>query len=139
MTFIGPKPEVDSPAYATPFQADGELIKDANGRRVGYADTPDADHDHEMAQAIADALNEKFSGKATKTTVSAIVYNRPNGDTSRWIVVDGEAYFQYLDDGKVGKSIWTPAQLAAGYGVDAEYGGYEEIDPALLVGVEGRS
>jgi hypothetical protein len=62
MTFIGPKP-TDGPKYCTPFKADYYIVLDANDVEVTTVDLESSTDDAAMAQAIVDALNEKFGEK----------------------------------------------------------------------------
>lgn len=146
MTFIGPKPIVAEPDYLTPFRAKNDRVFDARGNHVATANTVMAEYedDGEMAQAIADALNEKFGPKPAESTetntIEVVVYplNGAGNGYDRWLVVDGAAYFQD-HFGEVHRSIWTPDELEDGSAGQETADGVAvaDIDPAILEGVTG--
>ncbi len=67
--FIGQTPVVEGPKYVTPFKIDPDddaVVTDAEGKHVAEIDlTSDYEYgdDRKMAEAIRDALNEKFTPK----------------------------------------------------------------------------
>jgi hypothetical protein len=132
MTFIGPKPK-DTPKYASPFTASSGVVEDAHGNRVVSLDLPTYEDDVAMAEAIRDALNEKFCGEPE----NAEVFNHPgaNPDESAWVVVNGLSYYR-MSKGQYMRSVLTPAALRTHKEIVLV--GRTSIDPKDLVGVEGR-
>lgn len=137
MMLIGPKP-TDVPAFVLPFKAVSDEVRDANGKFVAQLNLDDYGQDTEMAQAIADALNEKF-GEKPEPEENAEVFDTGSGDpkTARavWVVVDGLAYFETYDNRDYEQSTWTVSELR-----DPEeftYLGRKRVDPADLADVVG--
>lgn len=143
MTLIGPEP-VDVPRFVTPFRVeDHDTIVDANDEEIATVN-PNYLFDEverEVAQAIADALNEKFGGEPAKTTVTAEFYASKDdledemyGRGYAWFVANDRAYYRY-PDGEIYWSVFSPHELRTSGRFERR--AFSPIDLSTLEGVEG--
>lgn len=139
-TLIGPEP-TNVPPFNPPFRVEGDQVFDAHDREFAQADPRGfyPDLDREMAQAIADALNEKFASATTAAAGNAEFFvdsaDRDNVGNSGWYVVDGRAYYRY-PGGHWSNSAFSVEALR--HGPAFTYRGRVHVNPAEFAHVEGR-